>query len=101
MKKRRFAPAPASRALRQTALCASHSKDPTLRIPPVRSIGSLLMCLNPSLERVKFVLEFLRYGVSSCVEYTRKDLPWLKELARGNEHAKESSMSGFPSEGES
>ena len=42
----------------------------------------LLMCLNPSLERVKFVLEFVRYGVSRCVEYTRKDLPWLKELAQ-------------------
>ena len=41
----------------------------------------LLMCLNPSLERVKFVLEFIRYGASRCVEYTRKDLPWLKELA--------------------
>ncbi len=26
----------------------------------------LLMCLNPSLERVKFVLEFVRYGVSRC-----------------------------------
>jgi len=42
----------------------------------------LLMCLNPSLERVKFVLEFVRYGVSRCVEYTQRDLPWLKELAR-------------------
>jgi hypothetical protein len=42
----------------------------------------LLMCLNPSLERVKFVLEFVRYGVSRCVEYTRTDLPWLKELAQ-------------------
>jgi len=41
----------------------------------------LLLCLNPSLERVKFVLEFVRYGVSRWVEYTRKDLPWLKELA--------------------
>jgi hypothetical protein len=41
----------------------------------------LLMCLNPSLQRVKFVLEFVRYGASRCVEYTRKDLPWLKELA--------------------
>src|SRR5260370_20176579 len=40
------------------------------------------MCLNPSLERVKFVLELGRYGVSRCVEYTRKDLPWLKELAQ-------------------
>ncbi|HEV2618137.1 MAG TPA: PD-(D/E)XK nuclease family protein [Candidatus Acidoferrales bacterium] len=42
----------------------------------------LLMCLNPSLERVKFVLEFVRYGASRCVEYTRKDLPRLKELAQ-------------------
>jgi hypothetical protein len=42
----------------------------------------LLMCLNPSLERVKFVLEFVRFGTSRCVEYTRKDLPGLKELAR-------------------
>jgi hypothetical protein len=42
----------------------------------------LLMCLNPSLESVKFVLEFVRYGVSRCVEYARKDLPWLKELAQ-------------------
>jgi hypothetical protein len=42
----------------------------------------LLMCLNPSLEKVTFVLEFVRYGASRCVEYTRKDLPWLKELAQ-------------------
>ena len=42
----------------------------------------LLMCLNPSLERVKFVLEFVRYGVSRCAEYTRTDMPWLKELAQ-------------------
>jgi hypothetical protein len=42
----------------------------------------LLMCLNPSLERVQFVLEFVRYGVSRCAEYTRRDLPWLKELAQ-------------------
>jgi hypothetical protein len=41
----------------------------------------LLMCLNPSLQRVKFVLEFVRYGASRSVEYTRRDLPWLKELA--------------------
>lgn len=40
------------------------------------------MCLNPSLERVKFVLEFVRYGVSRCVEHTRRDMPWLKELAQ-------------------
>jgi hypothetical protein len=42
----------------------------------------LLMCLNPSRESVKFVLEFVRYGASRSVEYTRKDLPWLKELAQ-------------------
>ena len=42
----------------------------------------LLMCVNPTLERIKFVLEFVRYGASRCVEYTRKDLPWLKELAK-------------------
>jgi hypothetical protein len=41
----------------------------------------LLMCLNPSLQRVRFVLEFIRYGVSRSVEYTRQDVPWLKELA--------------------
>lgn len=41
----------------------------------------LLMCINPSLDRVKFVLEFVRYGASRSVEYTRQDLPWLKELA--------------------
>ena len=41
----------------------------------------LLMCLNPSLEKVKFVLEFVRYGSSRCAEYTRRDLPWHKELA--------------------
>lgn len=42
----------------------------------------LLMCLNPALESVKFTLEFIRYGASRCVEYTRNDLPWLMELAR-------------------
>jgi len=42
----------------------------------------LLMCLNPFLEKVKFVLEFVRYGASRCAEYTRRDLPWLKELAQ-------------------
>jgi hypothetical protein len=41
----------------------------------------LLMCLNPSLQRVKFVLEFIRYGASRSVEYTRQDVPLLKELA--------------------
>jgi len=42
----------------------------------------LLMCLNPSIERVKFVLEFIRYGASRIVEYTRADVPQLKELAK-------------------
>ncbi|HJT71516.1 MAG TPA: PD-(D/E)XK nuclease family protein [Terriglobales bacterium] len=42
----------------------------------------LLMCLNPTLEKVKFVLEFVRYGASRSVEYTRQDLPWLKGLAQ-------------------
>jgi hypothetical protein len=42
----------------------------------------LLMSINPSLERVKFNLEFVRYGTSRSVEYTRADLPWLKELAQ-------------------
>jgi len=42
----------------------------------------LLMCLNPSLERVKFALEFVRYGASRSVEYTRKDMSWLKQLAQ-------------------
>lgn len=41
----------------------------------------LLMCLNPSLQRVRFVLEFIRYGASRSVEYTRQDVPRLKELA--------------------
>jgi len=42
----------------------------------------LLMCLNSSLERVKFNLEFVRYGTSRTVEYTRADLPWLREMAQ-------------------
>jgi PD-(D/E)XK nuclease superfamily len=42
----------------------------------------LLMSLNPSLERVKFNLELVRYGISRCVEYTRADLPRLRELAQ-------------------
>ena len=41
----------------------------------------LLMCLNPSIERVKFVLEFIRYGASRIVEYKRDDVPQLRELA--------------------
>jgi hypothetical protein len=54
----------------------------------------LLMCLNPSLERVEFVLEFVRYGASRSVEYTRKDLPWLKELAQ-RERARQRKLHGL------
>jgi hypothetical protein len=54
----------------------------------------LLMCLNPSLERVKFVLEFVRYGASRSVEYTRKDVPWLKELAQ-RERARQRKLHGL------
>jgi PD-(D/E)XK nuclease superfamily len=59
----------------------------------------LLMCLNPSLQRVKFVLEFVRYGVSRCVEYMRKDLPWLKELAQ-RERARQRKLHDVASLGE-
>src|SRR5229473_1945010 len=59
----------------------------------------LLMCLNPSLERVKFVLEFVRYGVSRCVEYTRKDLPWPKELAQ-RERTRQRKLHEFVSVGD-
>lgn len=59
----------------------------------------LLMCLNPSLERVKFVLEFVRYGVSRYVEYTRKDLPWLKELAQ-RERARQRRLHELAASGE-
>jgi len=54
----------------------------------------LVMCLNPSLERVKFVLEFVRYGASRSVEYTRKDLAWLKELAQ-KERARQRKLHGL------
>ena len=54
----------------------------------------LLMCLNPSLESVKFVLEFVRYGASRSAEYTRKDLPWLKELAQ-RERARQGKLHGL------
>jgi hypothetical protein len=52
------------------------------------------MCLNPFLESVKFVLEFVRYGASRSVEYTRKDLPWLKELAQ-RERARQRKLHGL------
>ncbi len=54
----------------------------------------LLMCLNPSLESVKFVLDFVRYGASRSVEYTRKDLPWLKELVQ-RERARQRKLHGL------
>lgn len=59
----------------------------------------LLMCLNPSLQRVKFVLEFIRYGVSRCAEYARKDLPWLKEMAQ-RERARQRKLHDLVSLGE-
>jgi PD-(D/E)XK nuclease superfamily len=59
----------------------------------------LLMCLNPSLGRVKFVLEFVRYGASRCVEYTQNDLPWLKELAQ-REHARQRELHDLAASGE-
>jgi hypothetical protein len=40
----------------------------------------LLFCLNPSLQRIKFVLQFVRYGASRSVEYTRADVPMLKQI---------------------
>jgi PD-(D/E)XK nuclease superfamily protein len=59
----------------------------------------LLMCLNPLLERVKFVLEFVRYGVSRRAEYTQKDLPWLKELAQ-RERARQRKLHELVSSGD-
>src|SRR5260370_32605718 len=52
------------------------------------------MCLKPSLESVKFVLEFVRYGASRSAEYTRKDLAWLKELAQ-RERARQRKLHGL------
>lgn len=37
---------------------------------------------NPALETVRFVLFFVRYGVSREVTWTRSDVPKLMELAR-------------------
>lgn len=51
----------------------------------------LLMCLNPALDRVKFALEFIRYGASRYVEYTREDLPRLMELAK-RERARQTAL---------
>jgi hypothetical protein len=69
---------------------------PSTRTFQSKLYSLLLMCLNLSLERVKFVLEFVRYGVSRCVEYTRKDLPWLKELAQ-RERARQKRLHEFVS----
>ena len=57
----------------------------------------LLFCLNPSLQKVTFYLDFVRYGgANRSVEFTREDVPKLKRLvetqrARQKElHASES-----------
>ncbi len=42
----------------------------------------LLFCRNPALQKVTFVLEFVRYGTSRKVEYLRSEVPWLKEIAQ-------------------
>lgn len=42
----------------------------------------LLMCLIPSLKKVKFVLEFVRYGASRSVVYTSEDKPKLMKMAQ-------------------
>src|SRR5260370_12948227 len=57
------------------------------------------MCLIPSVERVKLVLEFVRYGVSRCAEYTRKDMPWIKELAQ-RERARQRKLHELAASGE-
>lgn len=60
----------------------------------------LLTRLNPSLEQVTFVLEFARYGVSRCVEYPRKDMQWLKELAQ-RERTRQKRLHGLAFVGDS
>lgn len=42
----------------------------------------LMFCINPGLERVTFVLNFVRYG-SACrtAEFKRSDVPTLKQIA--------------------
>jgi hypothetical protein len=42
----------------------------------------LLMCLNPRIQKVTFILDFLRYGAQRSVTYTRDDLPKLKKIAK-------------------
>lgn len=44
----------------------------------------LLMCWNPLIEEVDFVLEFVRYGAARSVTYTREDLPRLMKLAEAS-----------------
>jgi len=39
------------------------------------------MCLNPAIEEVEFVLEFVRYGVARSVTYHRSDMPKLIKRA--------------------
>jgi hypothetical protein len=42
----------------------------------------LLFCALPSLEKVHFRLEYLRWSASRAVTFTRSDLPRLKRMAR-------------------
>jgi len=53
----------------------------------------LLFCRNPALQKVTFVLEFVRYGTSRKVEYLRSDVAWLKEIAHESGSASDSCMS--------
>jgi hypothetical protein len=41
----------------------------------------LQFCTNPALEKITFYLFFVRYGAMRKVEFTRADVPALKELA--------------------
>jgi hypothetical protein len=41
----------------------------------------LLFCALPSLETIHFRLEYLRWGVSRVVTFTRSDVPRLKRMA--------------------
>lgn len=56
----------------------------------------LLFCLNPKLERVRFVLSFVRYGdAQRDVTYTRSDVPKLKKLAE-RERARQLELHAYP-----
>lgn len=52
----------------------------------------LLFSLNPALEKVRFVLQFVRYGSASReVTYTRGDVPKLRQIAE-NERARQAKL---------